>query len=578
MALIPRDYQEQSVDSLFTFFQTHPDSKDNPVVALPTGTGKSVVIARFLQRAFAMYARQKVLVATHVKELIEQNYEEFKGIWPTAPAGIYSAGLRQKDTHDAIIFCGIASIIKNIALFGRIDLMMIDECHLLSQDDESMYLKVIALLSSINPNFRVIGLTATPWRQGQGRIIDDGIFTHICYDATTMQAFNWFIKQGYLSPLIPKSTQTILDVSGVHLRGGEFVEKELQLAVNKDEITYAALQEAVLHGYDRKHWLIFGSGIKHVKKITEMLNYLGVSARCVHSNTKEFPMTGTERDTNIREWKEGKFKAIVNNGILTTGINFKAIDMIIMLRPTHSTVLWVQMLGRGTRPLYGEDGVFDLTTQQGRLAAIAASEKQNCLVMDFAQNSKRLGPINDPVLPRKKGEKTGEVPIKICEGCGNYNHISARYCGGEPFKNNEGCGMEFVFKILLKQAASSDELIKDDNPIVETIKVDQITFNCHKKVGKPDSVKVTYWCGFSKYSEYILFEHIGFGERKARSWWKERSTLPFPTSTDEALKIIDKLLVPTHIKVWTNKPYPEILNYSFTGGFEQKIVGEEIPF
>jgi len=569
--LVPRDYQDEAVNCLFDYFAKTPDLDRHPVVAMPTGTGKSVVIAAFLERALRMYARQKILVATHVKELIEQNYLEFMGIWPTAPAGIYSAGLKRKDLHSNITFCGIASINKAIADFGRVDLMIIDECHLLSQNDESMYQKVIAKLKEVNPYLRVIGLTATPWRAGQGKITDDGIFTDIPFDVTSMAAFNRFIKEGYLVPLVPKSTETILDVTGVHLQGGEFNQKELQLAVDKDEITFAALKEAVLHGYGREHWLVFGSGIQHVLKITQMLNYLGISARCVHSK-----MTDKERDDNIADWKAGKFKAMVNNGILTTGVNFKAIDLIVMLRPTQSTVLWVQMLGRGTRPLYA-DG-FDLTTTQGRLDAIEHSEKQNCLVMDFAQNSKRLGPINDPVLPRKKGGAKGDVPIKICDGCGMYNHISARYCGGEPFKSPAGCGMEFTFKVLLKMNASSEELIKNDMPVVEVLKVDTITFKIHNKPGKPPSLWVTYFCGVHRYNQWVLFEHEGFGRRKAREWWEERTSLPFPESTDAAAKLFDQLLAPTHIKVWLNKPHPEILQVSFTGGFQTAINGNEIPF
>ena len=420
-----------------------------------------------------------------------------------------------------------------------LDLFLVDECHLISPDDESMYLKVIAVLKTKNPNMKVIGFTATPWRAGQGLITDGGIFTDVCFDVTNMQAFNRFIKEGYLVPLVPKATHTILDVTGVHLRGGEYDAKELEAAVNKNEITYAALKEAKLHGFDRNHWLVFGSGIAHVIKITEALNAMGISARFVHSK-----MPSNERDQNLLDWKAGKFKAIVNNGILTTGFNFKALDLIIMLRPTHSTVLWVQMLGRGTRP----------SVETGKV---------NCLVLDFAGNTRRLGPINDPVLPKKRGEKTGEVPIKICEGCGTYNHISARHCGGEPYKTPAGCGAEFVFKTLLKEIASGDALIKDDMPIVELFNVQQITFNIHRKLGKPDSVKVTYFCGFHSYREYVLFEHTGFGERKARQWWKERTNLPFPESTADALMVVDQLRVPTQIRVWINAKYPEITQVIF---------------
>lgn len=574
--LIPRDYQTEAVRSLWQYFRDH--TTGNPVIALPTGTGKAGVIAFFLDEVFRVAPRQKILVATHVKELVKQNYDEFMGVWPTAPAGIYSAGLRRKDVYSNITFCGIASICKNIEKFGHIDLMIIDECHLLSQDDESMYLKTIAALQKVNPYLRIIGLTATPWRAGQGRIIDDGIFTDLCFDLTNLHAFNRFIKEGYLVPLIPKSTNVILDVSGVKIRGGEFVEKELQLASSNDEITYAAIQEAVEAGKDRHHWLVFAAGVENTVKITQMLNYLGVSARCVHSNTKTHKMSEKERDQNIEDWKAGKFTAMVNNGILTTGVNFKAIDMIVMLRATASTVLWVQMLGRGTRPLYAPG--YDLTTIEGRLAAIAQSEKQNCLVMDFAQNTKRLGPINDPVLPRKRGEKTGEVPIKICEACGMYNHLSVKFCGGEPFATPAGCGAEFSIRVKIQAEASTEELIKEaEEPIVATFKVDHITYDLHRKIGKPPSIKVTYYCGNRKFNEYVLVEHEGFGRRKAVKWWRERTGQDLPATTQEALTQLNRVQGATDIKVWVNaSPLPQIMEHSFTGAFAKPIVGDEIPF
>jgi DNA repair protein RadD len=569
--LIPRDYQEEGLRCLLQFFADHKEG--NPVVAMPTGTGKAYEIALFLHRAFAMYSKQKMLVMTHVKELIDQNFKEFLELWPTAPAGIYSAGLKRKDTAQPIIFCGVASVSKNIAAFGHVDIIIVDECHLISQDDGSMYLKVFAILKAVNPNLRIIGFTATPWRAGQGKITDDGIFTHMCFDVTDMRSFNRFIKEGYLAPLIPKHTETQLDVTGVHKTKGEFDLKELQIAVDKDEITFAALQEAIAMGRDRHCWLVFGAGIAHVEKIVMMLNYLGISARCVHSK-----MSDKERDKNIEDWKNGLFVAMVNNGVLTTGLNHKPIDFIIMLRPTHSVVLWVQMLGRGTRP-------YDYLTESKEYLRLAFPyTKFNCLVADFAGNTQRLGPINDPLVPRKRGEKTGEVPIKICDSCDTYNHISARFCGGKAktdpeYNVFEGCGKPFEFKTLMRPGASTEELIKPDAEIiVEDFKVDTITFSIHQKVGKPDSIKVTYYCGLKKYAEYVLVEHEGFGRRRASSWWRERTQLPLPATTAEAYKLIDRLEVVTDIRVHTNKPHPEILKVSFIGAFEKKIIGDEIPF
>lgn len=571
-----RDYQEEAVKSIFEYFK---NKTGNPLIGLPTGTGKALVIAAFVKRALQMYPFQKFLIATHVKELVQQNYLEFLEEWPNAPAGIYSAGLKRKDTNNNVIFCGIASINKNIAAFGRVDLMLIDEAHLVSPDEEGMYLKCITSLKEINPNLKVIGLTATPWRTGVGMLTDGGLFTDFSINLTDMSSFNRFIKEGYLVPLISKVTQTILDVSGVHLLGGDYNQKELQLAVNKDDITYSALCETLAHAGDRKSWLVFATGLEHAQKIKEMLEHLNVSCRVVNSK-----ISNKERDTNIADWKALKFKAIINMGVLTTGVNHPRLDLIVMLRPTKSPVLWVQMLGRGVRPIFAPG--YDLTTIEGRLSAIEASDKQNCKVLDFAGNIKRLGPVNDPVIPRKKGEKTGEVPIKICDACGAYNHISARHCGGERYKTNEGCGAQFTFKTDLRRVAASDEIIKTDEIIVEDFKVDRIECNLHKKADKPDSVRVSYWVGIRRYAEYILFEHEGFGQRTARKWWSERTKLPFPESSVEALVQFSKLKVPTHIKVWTNAPFPKIMSVTFAEediSFDfnkvyDEVLSDDIPF
>lgn len=544
MLLSLRAYQQEAVDSIWHYFQT---KFGNPCIAMPTGTGKSLVIAGFLESIYRQYPAQKVLVLTHVKELIKQNCEKLLAVWPNAPAGIYSSGLKRKDVHDRIIFAGIASVAKRAEQFGCVHLVIIDEAHLVSPNEETMYRRFLNDLKIANPYLKVIGLTATPWRLGQGKITDDGIFTDVCFDITSVGAFNRLIQEGYLAPLIPRKTELLLDISGVHKLGGEFKENELQFAVDKDAITYAALTESMALGEDRNHWLIFASGIDHANNISAMLNTLGIDCCAVHSKMPE-----KQRDQNILDFLSGKVRAIVSNGVLTTGFDFPAIDLIIMLRPTASTVLWVQMLGRGTRPFEG---------------------KSNCLVLDFAGNTARLGPINDPVIPRKKGEKVGEAPIRICEVCNMYNHASARFCGGHPYPTAEGCGAAFTFTTKLKKIASTHELIKSDLPIVEEFFVDSVTYAVHNKPGKPPSMRVSYYCNLRKFVEFIHFELPGWGERKAREWWASRAfgdfhmftgTIPSPVTTATAIEWAPKALnVPTRIKVWTNKAYPEILTVSF---------------
>lgn len=546
--MILRDYQEFGVSALFRYFEENETG--NPIIAMPTGTGKSLVIAGFLQEVFHRYAGQRVMCLTHVKELIQQNYGKLRSLWPSAPAGVYSAGLGRKEFYAPIVFAGIASAINCPEDFGRVDLVLIDECHLVSPKEGTMYQELIAALKVRNPFLRVIGLTATHYRLGQGALTEDGgLFTDVPVDMTTFDAFNWFLDEGYLCPLVPRPTKTELKVDGVKIQQGEYNLKQLQLAVDRTELTTQALTEACELASSRKSWLVFASGIEHMEHCCAILNDMGIAATFIHSK-----ISGEERDKRLADYLAGRYQAMVNNGILTTGFDHPGLDCIIMLRPTMSPGLWVQMLGRGTRAVYAEG--FDLTTASGRLEAIAASDKRNCLVLDFAGNTRRLGPINDPVLPRKKGAKKGTAPVKICEGCGCYCHASVRVC--------PNCQYVFPLRAGFKATASTDELIRRNAmPEIVSVNIDRITYKEHKKPGGVSSLKVSYHCGLRVFHEWVCLEHMGYALHRAHDWWREHSSTRPPESVADALKRIGELRQPRAVRVWINRQYPEVRGHEF---------------
>lgn len=559
-----RPYQNEAIQALYQFFAGQPDPSRNPVIAMPTGTGKAVVIAGFVRGVMQQWPGQRIMMLTHVKELIEQNADKMRTMWPQAPLGIYSAGLKEKSHHMPITFAGIQSAVKNPELFGHQDLVLVDECHLVSPDDEASYKKFLAALRERNPFLRVIGLSATIYRLALGMITEGGVFTDVAYDITGMSAFNRLLDDGYLCPLIPMPTETVLDISNVHKRGGEFIASELQAAVGREDITWRALQEAVYAAQQRHHWLIFATGIDHVRMIVRMLGQLGISAASVHSKMDK-DIDGT-RDENLARFMSGEIRALVNADILTTGFDFPALDCIILLRPTNSPGLHVQILGRGTRPLYAPG--FDLDTTEGRLAAMQASYKHNCLVLDFAGNTQRLGPINDPVIPKKRGKGAGDAPVKSCDTCGCLNHISVRFC--------INCGAEFQFQEKIVSHASTVALIVRDEPQVEVFDVDRVTYAPHVKPGAPPSLKVSYYCGMRRFTEWVCLWHDGNPiQHKARKWWRERVppelywVLPdgyhddVPPTIQAAHSVVDKLATPKQIRVWVNKKHPDILAHIF---------------
>jgi len=513
-------------------------------------TGKSLIIAEFIKRVLHSWPTQRVMMLTHVSELIKQNSEKLLTQWPTAPLGIYSAGLNSRESIMPIVFGGIQSVAKTIKKslsngnnkpahlkhFGWRDLVLVDEAHLLSPKEDTMYQYVLGELLKINPYLKVIGFTATPYRLKQGMITDDGLFTDVCYDITGIDAFNRLIAEGYISPLIPKRTDITIDVSNIGITGGDFNKKQLEAAVDKDEVTYAAVKEMVEQGFDRRSWLIFASSVSNSEHIAAMLQSFGIHAAATHSK-----LSDEDNNKRISDFKNGSLRALVNNNKLTTGFDCPQIDMIGMLRPTCSPGLWVQMLGRGTRP---------------------CENKSNCLVLDFAGNTKRLGPINDPVKPRKKGKGTpGDAPIRICDSCGVYNHASARFC--------INCGKEFLFETKLFKHAGTDQLLRSDAPIVEYFDVQKVIYNLHEKKNaegtllSPPMIKVSYFCGFQMYNKYVCLEHPGVTGKQARDWWRQHHHEEPPPTTHEALQRVNELRIPKRIRVWVNRKWPEILNMEY---------------
>jgi DNA repair protein RadD len=545
-----RQYQEEAVQSVFDYYAS--GNQGNPVIAMPTGTGKSVVIAEFCRRVLQHWPTHRIVVATHVKELVEQNAKKMLEIWPTAPVGIYSAGLGSRDTMQSIIFGGVASIIGAQERFGLRHLMLVDEAHLVSPIVDSTYQKVIKGFKLLNPNFKTIGLTATDYRTGQGDIAGEGnLFTDVCCDQTSLNKFNWFISEGYLLPLVPKRTMTELDVSNVSITNGDYSQNELQKAVDQYGITYQCCREIMEYASQRRSWLIFASGVEHSEHVAQCLQTLGIQAAAVHAK-----LTKAERDERITSFKNGTLRCIVNNNVLTTGFDYPGLDFIGILRPTTSTGLWVQMLGRGTRPLYFPG--YDLSTKEARLAAIAHSRKQNCLVLDFAGNTRRLGPINDPVRPKKrvKGSTPGVAPIKICPKCGVYNHASATRC------ENPACDAVFERAAKLLHEASRAELIRADEPVYQTLPVQRVLYTKQNLKGRPPALKVSYFCGMDHVTEMQFFENKGsFARTSARRWWRERNAGEPPDTVDLALQMQEFLREPKAIKVQYNLKNPKIEEY-----------------
>jgi len=403
-----RDYQQRTIDQLYAWFSA--GNAGNPCLVLPTGSGKSHIVAALCKDALQNWPETRVLMLTHVKELIEQNAEKMRLHWPAAPMGIYSAGIGKRDIGEPITFAGIQSVRTKAEMLGHLDLVIIDECHLVNHKEEGGYRKLLSDLKAINPALRVVGLTATPYRLGHGLITDKPALFDALLEPVSIEEL---VFKGYLSTLRSKVTSAKLDTSGVKKRGGEFIESELQAAVDTDDNNQRVVQEVIALAGDRKAWLVFCTGVQHAEHVAEVLRQHGVAAQCVTGETPK-----AERKRMLDDFKAGKLRALTNANVLTTGFDYPDIDLIAMLRPTMSASLYVQMAGRGMR---------------------VKSHTDHCLVLDFAGVVEMHGPIVAVQPPKKGGDGDGEAPVKVCDNCDELVHISAKECPacGHPFPEPE---------------------------------------------------------------------------------------------------------------------------------------------
>ena len=499
-----RPYQTHAVEAVRDYWQS---GGENPLVSMATGTGKSLVQAALVKSLIADYPNLRVICLVHVRELVEQNAMAMLRAWPGAPIGINSAGLNRRDKRSQILFAGIQSVFReNAYSLGERDLVLIDEAHLLPLKGEGMYRTFLSKLKERTPDLRVAGFTATPYRAGTGRLdqSEGRLFSEIVFDYCIAQA----IADGFLCPPVSPGTQTRLDVSGVRSVGGEFVQHELEVRVNDDFITERAVAEMIARGADRKSWIVFACGIDHAKEIRRHLWRQGISADCVFGDTVK-----RERKQMFDRFKGGQLRVLVNVGVATTGFDAPNVDMIGLLRPTLSPGLYVQMIGRGTR---------------------LAPGKVDCLVLDFAGNLERHGPVDQimPKAPKPKKVKEAnarEIISKECPECGSINHIFVRIC--------MDCGYSFRPDDLPKHDVAPDEMrsvISDNLPA--WIGVDGIGFYRHDKINSPPSMRVEYLSGVATHQEWVCFEHGGFAKAKASSWWRAMGgELPTPATVVEAM-------------------------------------------
>lgn len=502
-----REYQRAAIDSLYDYWS---EEKGNPLIVAPCGAGKSIILAQFIREAM-QYQGTRIIVLTHRKELLEQDEAELKGIWPEAPTGFFSAGIGRKDRYADILFAGIQSVYNKIQHMDPFDLCLIDEAHLTPRKQQTQYGQAMETLRLMNPKTRFVGLTATPYRLDSG-LLHEGqgaLFDAITYEIPVQRLIN----EGHLCEVVGKRGTNVPDLSGVKKRGGEFIKGEVSAAMDVPEITAAACEEIVYYGKDRRAWLIFASGVDHAENVRDAIRLHGIDCEMVHGGTPK-----TERESILHRFKTAQLRCLVNVDVATIGFNAPVCDMGVLLRATASTALYVQIVGRMMRTYTGKD---------------------NALLLDYGGNVERHGPI-DKVRVKQPGEGGGEAPGKTCPQCKTIVAAGALTCSD--------CGHEFPPREVKHDTTAYGGAIMSHQEQPQWVEVDRVKYCRHKKLGKPDSVRVEYHCGLRIHRDWLCPEHGGFATQKSAEKIAKMGHR-MPASTDDLLQLTPELPHPTMIRV-----------------------------
>jgi DNA repair protein RadD len=524
----PRWYQVEAVEAPFAYWNRDAlPSLASPCIEVPTGGGKSAIIGWTTRRLVEEFGC-RVIVASHRSELLEQDAADMREVWAQAPIGMYSAGLNRREGGKDVVIAGVQSAYRSAKKLGHRDVMIIDEAHLVNPEDQTQYALLIAGLREINPDMRIIGYTATPYRTGQGYLTqgENALFSAIPYRVSVRK----LIDEGFLSALVTGYATASIDTSQVASLAGEFKMKDLELASNVQDVTDHVADDvhaALSNG--RRLALVYGVTVNHAAMLRNALRMRGVPTEMIDGS-----MDRPARRAIISAFKAGEIRALTSCDVLTTGFNVPAVDVVALVRPTQSTALYVQIVGRGMR---------------------IAEGKKDCIILDYGGNIARHGPIDDiRIKAKEKSKGGGEAPTKECPNCNAEVPPAVRTC--------PHC--DFAFPEPERKAntkASSLPALSIKQPVKRTRHmVGDVSFAKHVKrdASGPATCRLDYFeggdddvVGKKIASEWLCFDHEegSFAWRKAHQWWDDNVGSYHPDSVDDAVRRLKTKEFPTVIAI-----------------------------
>lgn len=561
MSLELRPYQLRTLDTAWDALQF----KHNVLLVAPCAAGKTILFSKLIQRLLRENPAFRALVLTDREILVTQSRDKLASVAPELAEniGIVCASLTAtKDLDRRVTIASRQTLINHLDRFEPVQLVIVDECHLMAmptEDDHEpdQFATIINRLRGYNPNLRLLGCTASPYRLNAGYIYGPGnrpgsrpYFDQIDAEITTVE----LLAGGYIAPLtgrVNTSAGLEEDLRNVNVIGGEYNLGQVSMAMCKVSHVQTCIDAWKVYAGDRKKTLVFCCTIEHSEAIAKAFTDAGVPAAAIHSKLSQI-----EESMRFSAMERGTLQVFTSVAKLTTGMDVVDLDCGILARPTKSTALYKQMVGRFQRTAPG---------------------KTDALILDLVGAATEFGTDMDNLrvnVPRGDGEG-GESVVKICPGtnddgtvCGQMIHAALRYC--------PHCGFEFPMAEAVEAkigALKKVEFNAAKEP--EIYEVASVDYEIHEssKNGK-SLIKVGYFCGiYSTFNEWVCLPDFyqGYAVDKARDWWETRTDEPFPSSVEEFIFLSESLARPTHVAVVEDGKFNRVVECMFAE------IGDQFP-
>jgi len=550
--LKPRAYQVSALESIWQALKT----EYSVLLESPCAAGKTIIFAKIAQRLLAENPSFRVLILTDREVLVTQSRDKLLRVAPelSLSVGVACASVSGDKRLDArVTIASRQTLIRRLGSFAPVQLVIVDECHLLATPKEGdaeppdQFGAIISTLRKYNPRMRLLGVTATPYRLNDGYIYGtrnapkcQPYFTEVHHRITVGE----LQSMGFLAPLIgkvavPAGLETRLD--NTSLVSGEYNLGTISGIMSEGQHIRSAVEAWQQHASDRKKTIAFCVTIAHAEKLAAAFNADGIRALPIHSE-----LDTLDSYANMESLRNGEGQVFCSVAQLTTGMDVADIDCILMARPTKSAALYKQILGRGQRISPG---------------------KENCLVLDMVGNSNEFGTDLDKLKIRYRQStapsERNPAGIKYCPTCDIELHPAVRVC--------PECGYEFVFE------ADAPDLKDVEFGSQPPVTCDVMGIYGEPHIGKESGktllkvrVEIDLGTAVRTANMWMCFEgdgYSGYAVTKGKALWHQLTfgMVPYPDSTADALELIKNgaWSTPSHAVVDISGKWPDIKTLIF---------------